>query len=291
MRMVRKKSKSELALAEIKFRSLLDKRDAFNDDANVFRDERDSLNRERRELNDKMQTLKEQRDSLVAEMRLHKKERNECQKKGKELIEFRRKKRKEMGGNLGANLERMRTDIENLQNKQETVPMGLKDENLVLEEIKRKKKEIGEFEKLFQEQEKMSTDVKSLDDSINLFFQKADAEHELVVKLSEEAHIIHEKIVGRVKEISHLIAESNKKHEAFSAIREKADYYHNRAMEMREKILSKRKEKREEAKMARDIIRKQNIETREALDSKEKKEKAADDALKTLLEKGKVEMK
>ena len=291
MRMVRKKSRTELEQAEIKFRNLIEKRDALNDDAKVFRDERDTLNDERRDLNEKMQTMKEQRDSLVAEMRLHKKERNDCQKQAKELVEFRRKKRKETSGDLGVNLERMRKDIENLQTKQETVPMGLKDENLVLEEIKKKRKDIEEIEKLYKEQKRISTDIEGLDEQIDMLFQKADAEHEMVVKLSEEAQSIHEKIMGLVKEISHLIAESNKKHEEFSEIREKADHYHQRAMEMREKILSIRKERRDEAKMARKIIAQQNIETKEALDSQEKRDKAADDALKTLLEKGKVEMK
>lgn len=289
--MVRKKTRTELQLAEIKYRNLLDKRDALNEDAKVFRDERDTLNEERRESNEKMQAMKEQRDALVTEMRIHKKERNECQKKAKELIEIRRKRRKDVGKNLGLHLERLRKDIENLQKKQETVPMELKDENLLLEEMKRKRLDIEECENIYKEQQEISEDIENLDDSIDSLFKKADAEHEMVVRLSEEAQGIHEKIIDLVKEISHLIAEANKKHDEFSEIREKADHYHKRAMEMKSKVLSIKSVKREEEREARRILKQQKIEVKEALDSEEKREKAADEALETLLKKKKVEMR
>lgn len=289
--MVRKKTRTELELAEIKYRNLIEKRDALNEEAKVFREERDALNEERRELNEEMKTLKEQRDALVAEMRLHKKERNECQRKAKELIEFRRKKRKEVGKDLGLHLERLRKDIGKLQIKQETVPMGLKDENLLLEEMKRKRAEIEECERIYEEQQKIALDIENLDDSIDVLFRKADAEHEMVVKLSEEAQGIHEKIMDLVKEISHLIAEANKKHEEFSKIRERADYYHKRAMEMRERILSIKKARREEEEEARRIMERQKVKVSKILYSKERREKAADRALKTLLEKKKIEIK
>ncbi|MCK4366790.1 MAG: hypothetical protein KAW84_02445 [Thermoplasmata archaeon] len=287
--MVRKKSKSELNVAEIKYRSLLDRRDELNAEASVPRDERDTLNKQKRELIDKMQELKKKRDSLVAEMRKHKSKRNELQKRAKELIGLRRGKRRDFKTSLPLEIDNMRLEIHELQMKQETTSLTVRKENELIEGVREKRKELDEFEAMYEEQKKLILEMEGVDDTITEFFKKADEEHELVVKLSNEAQGIHETIVVQIKEISHLIAESDKKHQEFLKVREKADYYHNRAQEMRQKILSIRKEKRKEMAEARKEIRDQNIAARKALFDEKKLDEDAERALETLLKKGKVE--
>lgn len=286
--MVRKKSKTELQIAEIKYRSLLEKRDELNAEASVPRDERDTLHKQKRELIDEMQKLKEKRDSLVAEMRKHKSKRNELQKRAKELVVFRRGKKRRFRTSLPMEIDNLRMEIHELHTKQETTALTIPQENELLERIREKHAELEELEEIYEEQKRLILEVEGVDDAITELFRKADEEHQMVVKLYNEAQEIHERIVVLIKEISHLIAEANKKHEDFLKIRTKADYYHNRAVEMRQKILSIRRARRMELKKARKIIEEQNIAARKALFDEKKLEEDAEKALDTLLKKGKI---
>lgn len=287
--MVRKKSKSELDIAEIKYRSLLDKRDEANAEASVPKDERNTLNAQKRELIDEMQELKKKRDSLVAEMRKHKSKRNELQKRAKELIGLRKGKKRDFKTSLPVEIDNMRLEIHKLQMRQETTALSLPKENELIDAVRVKKKDLDELEEVYEEQKKLILEMEGVDDTITEFFKKADEEHEMVVKLSNAAQEIHETIVVQIKEISHLIAESDKKHKEFLKIRERADHYHNRAQEMREKILSERKEKRKEMAEARRVLKDQNLAAHKALFDEEKLDEDAAKALETLLTKGRVE--
>ena len=59
--MVRKKTLSELDQAEIKLESLLEKRDALNQEAQLARQERDMVHDKKRELSAKLRELKDRR--------------------------------------------------------------------------------------------------------------------------------------------------------------------------------------------------------------------------------------
>jgi hypothetical protein len=74
-------------------------------------------------------------------------------------------------------------------------------------------------------------------------------------------------------------------------MREKADDQHQKATEMREKLMAMRNLKRDEIREARQQLKEQNRAVKDALYDKKKLEKAAEDALETLLKKGKVEIK
>lgn len=287
--MVRKKSKTELQVAEIKYRSLIEKRDEYNAEASIPRDERNALNAQRRELIDEMKELKKERDSRVAEMRKHKQKRNELQKRAKELIGFKKGKRRRFDTNLPEAIDKLRIQITTLQRRQETTALSLPKENELIDSIRATRKELKELEEMYDEQKKLILEVEGVDDAITKLFQEADEEHQMVVNLYNEAQEIHEKIVKHIKEISHLISESNKKHEEFVKIREKADHYHQRAQEMRQKILSIKRERWDEIKQAKKTIQDQNIAARKALFDEKKLDEDAEKALETLLKKGKVE--
>lgn len=287
--MVRKKSRTELQIAEIKYKTLLQKRDELNAEASVPRDERNTLNEQKRELIDEMQGLKKERDSKVAEMRKHKSKRNELQKRAKELITFKRGKRRKFDTDLPTEIDNLRMEIHKLQMKQETTALSLPKENELIDAVREKRKELDELEEMYEEQKRLILEVEGVDNAITDLFKKADEEHQMVVKLSNEAQEIHERIVVLIKEISHLIAEADKKHEEFLKVKVKADHYHNRAVEMRQKILSEKRAKRAEARKAKKIIEDQNIAARKALTDKKRLDEDAEKALDTLLKKGKIE--
>jgi hypothetical protein len=93
-----------------------------------------------------------------------------------------------------------------------------------------------------------------------------------------------------MNEVSVLINEANKKHEKYLKIRERANNFHIKAMEMRAKVLEMKKAKRNEIEEAKKVIRDQNIAVRKALDDEDELEKAAKASVEKLLKEGKVEM-
>ncbi len=274
--MVRRKEKSELDQAEIKLESLIQRRDALNSEASVFREERDLLNREKKAVVDQMRGLRDERDHLVQEMRAHRDKRNEFQQKARDLIELKRKVRGQVHTSISGDLDRLRKDVKGLEMRQQTSTLKLDEEKL---------------EGLRSEQDKIGHEVRDLDASITDLFKVADKEHELVVKLSSEAKERHEKVVGLVTQASALAAEADKKHEEFVKVRTRADEAHEKALEMRGKVLTIRNTQRSEVREARNLLRQQNLTVRKALLDDRKLDQAAEDALQVLLKKGRVEMK
>lgn len=286
----KKKKISELDSAELKFRAFLNKRDEINDLAAIARSERDSLHDKRKELQVPMNAARDKRDAAVAEMRAHKKKRDELQAKAKELIEFKRKLRGKPMGDLRTEVRVAEADIKALELRQQTVPLKLTEERDLLEKIKARAADVERFKKILAEQEKIQKEVKDVDASIDALFKFADKEHSEVVRLSEEQHKFHEEAQAHAKEIAALSGAANKKHEEFIKLKEDADAVHQKAMELRGKVIEIKDQKRAEVREERNAIRDVNLATRKALDDKDKKDKAADEALQTLLKKGKIQI-
>jgi len=289
--MVRRKEKSELDQAEIKLESLIERRDALNAEAAVFRQERDLLNKQRMDLSDGMRALRAERNRLVDEMRAHRDRRNELQRKARELVDLKRQVRSQFRGSISAELDRLRKEVKGLEMRQQTTSLALKEENALLEDLREKLKDMKGLELLKGEQDKIGREVRDLDASIADLFRAADKEHELVVKLNEEARARHEKVVELTAQIATLAADADKKHEEFLKIRARADEFHQKATEMREKVLTIRDARSSEIREARNLLRQQNITVRRELLDERKLDKAADDALQLLLKKGRVVMK
>ena len=286
----KKKKISELDSAELKFRAFLNKRDEINEQAAIARSERDTLHDKKRELQEPMRAARDKRDAAVAEMRVHKKKRDELQAKAKELIEFKRKLRGSPMGDLKKEIRVVEADIKVMELKQQTVPLKLTEERDLLEKIKARAADVERLKKVLAEQEKIQKEVKDIDASIDALFKFADKEHAEVVRLSEEQHKYHEEAQSHAKGIGALAAAANKKHEEFIKLKEEADAVHQKAMELRGKVIEIKDQKRAEIREERNAIRDVNLATRKALDDKEKKDRAADDALQMLLKKGKIQI-
>ena len=289
--MVRRKEKSELDTAEIKLESLIERRNVLNSEAAVFREERDLLHNQKKEVVVQVRTLRDERDRLVDEMRIHRDQRNEFQRKARDLIELKRKVRGQLHGSISGELERLRKDVKRMEMRQQTASLKLEEENALLDDLREKLKELKSLEHLRSEQDKIGKEVKDLDASITDLFHAADKEHELVVKLNAEAKERHETLSGLVGQISALASEADKKHEDYLKIRTRADELHQKAMEMRETVLTIRNTHREEIREARNLLRQQNVTVRRELLDERKLDKAAEEALQLLMKKGRVEMK
>ena len=288
---MQKQKMSEEQSAELRYRSIIEKRNELNDQAREFADSRNMLNKERREIIDDIKDLRDERDELNKLMRKHKKTRNNYQDKAKDLIEKKKGKRKGIHKDLDRDIETMKADAQMLEVKQQTVPLSIGDENELLDTLKKQYEEIKRLEAVQGEQDSILTEVKDVDEKINLLFKMADEEHQHVKKYNDQSNEVHQRIILMSKSITHLISESNKNHESYVKLKERADSYHQRGSEMREKLMAMRNIKRDEIRESRKLINDQNKAVRSVLNDEKKRDKAADDALNQLLKKGKVEIR
>jgi len=268
----------------------LNKRDEINDQAARLRSERDTLNEQKSVFQDQMRAARDKRDAFVAEMRVHKKRRDELQAKAKELIEFKKKMKGKPMGDLRDEIRELQRQVKDMELKQQTVPLSIPDERKLIEQTKARMAEVERLKKTLAEQEKITKEIRDVDKSIDALFRQADKAHDEVVRLSEEQHKAHEEATAVMKELLAIRATADKKHADFLKLRQEADAVHQKAQELRSKVIEIRKEKRMERMEESRAVREVNIAAHRALDDEKKLEKAIDEALETLLKKGKLEM-
>jgi len=288
---MQKRVQTEEQSAELRYKIIIDKRNELNDQAREFADTRNMLNKERRETIDEIKELRDERDVLNKQMRRHKKTRNGYQDKAKDLIEKKKGKRKGIHQDLDKDIETLKTDVKALEIKQETTSLTLVEEKELLDTLKKQFVEIKRLEEVLGEQDSILADVKDVDEKITMLFKLSDEEHQKVVAVNNQAKEVHDHITLMNKSITHLILESNKNHENYAKLKERADEFHKKADEMRGKLMAMRNIKRDEIRESRQLIKDQNKSVRYALTDEKKLDKAADDALQQLLKKGKVEIR
>ncbi len=289
--MVRKKTVSELEHAEIRLESLLQKRGALNEEAQLARRERDMINEKKRELSGQLGALRDRRTMFVAQARAHRAKRDEYQGKAKALIELRRKLRSRAGTSASEELRVVKRQIQQLELRQQTATLSLADENELIDRLKDHVRRAKELEGLKAEEDGVVKEVRNLDATITDLFQEAEEQHAAAVERSKEAETVHAQTTELAQAVGALVTEGNQKHEAYLEARAKADEVHAKVTEMRDKVLAIKGAARAEAREARDLLRSQNRRVRDTLLNRQKLEDSADDALKALLEKGRVEIR
>jgi uncharacterized coiled-coil DUF342 family protein len=288
--MVRRKTLSELEQAEIRLQSLLEKRDALNHEAQELRDARDLVHAKKREVGDRLWALKDRRGALAGEARLHRRKRDELQGKARALVDVKRKMRTSGPADVGAELRSLTRRVAEMDMRQQTASMSLTKENELLDQMKESMRRVKVLQGLKAEQDKILREVGDLDREITGLFQAAEKEHEAAVALSDRARAAHEETLAFVPQMSALGAEGVAKHEDYLDSRTKADEVHAKVVEMREKVLTIRGAQRAEVRESRDLLRAQNRSVRAALLDERRLEATADAALRSLFEKGKVEI-
>jgi uncharacterized coiled-coil DUF342 family protein len=289
--MVRRKTVSELEHAEIRLESLLEKRTAFNLEAQLARKERDMINEKKRELSAKLRALRDRRAAFVTEAREHRAKRDDFQAKAKALIELKRKLRTGSGVSASEELRAVKRQIQQLDLRQQTATLSLAEENELIERLKDHVKRGKALEGLKAEQDRVVHEVRDLDATITELFQNAEKAHAAALARSRAAEEVQGETGELAQTLSALTGEGNQKHEAYLEARAKADETHAKVTEMREKVLSIKGAARAEARESREILRSQNRMVQDRLLNKQKLEDSADRALKALLEKGRVEIR
>jgi uncharacterized coiled-coil DUF342 family protein len=278
----KKKELEQLRNSEKKYQAYIQRRNELNDLSKVLREERDMVNQKHKEIKDTMNKVKEERDNLVSKMRNHKDIRNKLQEQAKKLIDSRRKKKGEVFRNLPLRVEELKADVQMLEYRQETVPMSSAEENELIDQIREKKIEYENTKKQMDKQKSIELDISDKDNAIDELFKKADEEHKKVQQYYDESQKKHEDYIKLVNELSVSIAESNKKHEQYIEIKNEAQMNHEKAVEMRSKIVAVKEDRRKQWKEAKMAIKEQNIKARKATMDKEKLQKHANKSINAL---------
>ena len=288
--MARKEELTELQQAERRYQHLVEKRDRFNAEARVVREERDLLNKKKGAVRQQTNVIQDQRSRLLKEVREHKGRRNDLQRRAKELIEVKRRLRGRMKGGVQAEVRNRRDQVAKLETQQETQSLSLPEEARLLESIRRAREELAELEALAREHESVLHEVGELDVAIDEYFQRAETEHREVVEQSAQAQALRRELDTKLAEGAILAAEANRLHELFMKVRERADHYHQRAMEMRKEVISVKRSRRQEHTEGRALLKAQKAVVREALEDEAKLDEAVDEALATLKKGDKLEL-
>lgn len=275
--------------AEQRFRKLVDRRNALNDEARQTREARDAINAERRRIYDEVQGWMDQRKGVADQIKVHKAARNEQQDRARKLLALKQEKRKGAVGGAGQKLRELETAIKALEFKQQTVPMSGPKELELLDEIRAKMKEVEEVRKVKATQDLLFGEVKDLDAAISDAFGKADAEHAKVVELSNQWQDLTSKLEPAFTNLGVLKNDADKKHQDFIDLRKRADEEHNKATALRTEVEQKRGAVDALFQERRAIVQefKQQVK---ALDDPKALDESADEAIKLLLQKGRISL-
>lgn len=273
-----------------KFNSLLEQRNNFNDLARKAADERNQLNEQRRSKAAGIEASKAARDAANEEMRKHKELRNAYQDQAKALIAEKKGKAGAVSSSLPLQVRKLRNDLQSMVEQQQTTTLTIAKERVLVEKIAETWKELKAKEQELQKQKSVQVDLSDADQTIDALFAKADEEHEIVTKFMKEAQAHHEAFIAAVKETRVLVNEANAKHAEFVACKTKADEYHTKGMELREKVMQIRGEKKAEFDARRKEVQEVNTVARRNVADPRGIERAQESALEQLKKGGKISL-
>ncbi|MFO1535806.1 MAG: coiled-coil protein [Thermoplasmatota archaeon] len=273
-----------------KFNSLIEGRNQSNDLARAAAEERNLLNEQRRTKSQELEVHKAARDAANEVMRTHRAARDAYQDQAKALIAQKKGKAGALDRSLALQVRKLQNDIAAMVEQQQTAVLSPSKEKVLVEKIRDMFLELKSKEVELKAQKTVEIDLSDTDGSIDSFFAKADEEHAKVVAALKEAQGHHEKFIAGVKEVRVLVQEANKKHAEFVAHKQKADESHNKAMELREKVMAVRGERKAEYDAQRKEIQQVNQTARKNVADPRALDRIKDDALEQLKKGGKISL-
>lgn len=271
-----------------KFNNLLGQRNEYNELAKKARDDRDMLNESRRVKSIEIEEHKKARDAANEVMRTHKELRNAYQDQAKALIEQKKGKTGSIERSLPLTVRKLRNDLQAMIEQQQTTSLTVAKERVLVEKIADTWKELKAKEAELSKQKSAVAELSEHDGSIDALFAKADEEHEKVKAAMKEAGAHHDKFIAGVKEIRVLVTEANKKHAEFVAYKTKADESHQKAMELREKVMAVRNERKAEYDARRKEVQEVNQVARRNVADPKALDRIKDQELEKLKKGGKI---
>ena len=287
-----RKPKTEIQRSEEQFQRFIARRNEFNDESRMLRDERDALHEQRHKVMEQILALREDMKSNSRAKGQSMQARDRLRTQARKLIAAKQAKRKggRGSGGLRDTVQALMSEIMASERRLETTEMSIARERDLLNRISILRRSLGEQQVSLEEQEHLHAEVGELDESIDARFSEADQHHQEVVQLAKLNSKLYDKVTELMQEASHLSGEADKKHQVFVEIRQRADHQHQRAMEMLDHLRQHRKVTREEQQARWKQVRDRHQAVKQALYDDKKLAEAADDAIKELMAGGKISL-
>ncbi len=280
----------ELSDSEKKLKSLYDKRDYFNEEAKVHREMRDDLHKKRRVILDEISGYREKKDEIAQKLKAAKNRRNAYNEKAR-LLRGDNKPRSEGDPEPIENAYTLEIELKKLEKQYEIHPTkNIQKERELVNRIDDIRRKLLEARSKKDDDEVARVEVETVEEEITEYRSLADQEHLKVQRFYEEMMAIDDKLKEYYPTINHLRSESDKKHEEYLKIRKHADSYHQRATELRERVLQMRGERDRLRNEARELINDQNRSVKVALDDEGALDDAAGRAVEMLLKRGRIDL-
>jgi len=243
-----------------------------NRDLDALKQERNKLNSEARMWAEKRNAIHEQIKALRAEAKLLKEKRDSKNQKVKELKvqrEQAKSEQKEKRAQISKIKEKMQVfiekkpsrpmvdiqkDINSLEWKIQTTSMSLKEENVLVDQIRILESQRA-IHKQFQELKNTLVELQTEEKALAT---KAKLHHETLAELAEQSQEFHKQMLELLTKAQNLKPEADAAHQKHVKFRQKANEVHQKFLELLKQINSlkleiKKKEEEQQAKKQQEL--------------------------------------
>jgi uncharacterized coiled-coil DUF342 family protein len=268
--------------------ALKEERDKLNLEAQKWAEKRDSIHEQIKRLRTEVAGLKEKRDALNEKVRELKSLREQAKEKRKQKHTQILKLKEELGSlekrKPPQSMRDIQREIENLEWKIQTTPLTVKEEELLIDQVRRLETQLSVHKQIKKSKEKLlelRTEEKALE-------TEAKTYHEKLSELAEQSQESHEQMLEILNRVRALKVEADSAHQKYVEIKHQARKLHQKCAELLDQIKAfkqelRKAEEKEQAKRQREL--RKELEKR-ALEKLKHGEKLTWEEFKILAEKG-----
>lgn len=215
-----------------------------------------------------IKNLKNKRNELTTKVKALKKERDELNKEISDNVKSIVKEKKESGPVpeiKGTKLSpgKIKKEIEQLEFKLQTEPMGFEKEQKLRKQIKAHQKLLTDFEDQF----KATKELREISNKTSALKKRANAIHKEIQDIAQESQNIHEQLVTKSKEVDDLKVKEEEAYKKFLELKEEFNKL-NTELQDKHKVFFETKQKNKQEKTA--AVKKKQKEDEKTLKQKTK---------------------
>ncbi len=215
-----------------------------------------------------IKTLKNKRNELTTKVKTLKKERDELNKEISDNVKSIVKEKKESGPvpeikGIKISPGKLKKEVEQLEFKLQTEPMGFEKEQRMRKQIKAHQKVLVEFEGQF----KATKDLREISNKTSSLKKRANAIHKEIQDIAQESQNIHEQLISKSKEVDELKVKEEEAYKKFLELKEEFNKI-NLELQDKHKVFFEKKQKNKQEKFA--AVKKKQKEDEKTLKEKAK---------------------
>ena len=271
----------EIAELHQRLAQIREEHDKLNSEAKEWAGKRNSLHKQIRKLRDKAHEFKQKRDTLNKRVQELKTLRDEANKKLREkhaqILESRKEIKTLTEKRPSRHMNDLQTEIEKLEWRIQTTPLPLKEEEMLIDQIRSLENQLLTHKKL----QKLKNNLAEYRTEKEESESQAKNCHTQLLELAEQSQQLHKEMLETLNEATPLHDQADKAHKSFLEAKQKAERLHQQIGIIGEEIHGIE----EKNKARHELDLRKELEER-ALEKLKRGEKLTLDEFKALAEKG-----